>query len=107
MRGACPPLTWWPSAEDAANPGEGGLSPHNVRLLKAAELRLKMLGSDAGGSATGGGGAALLGGLRGGVGLGWVKASPGRPDPPRASFPAPRDWVGRLPAVRSQGLPDC
>ena len=41
------------------------------------------------------------------VGLGWVKASPGRPDPPRASFPAPRDWVGRLPAVRSQGLPDC
>ena len=42
-----------------------------------------------------------------GVGLGWVKASPGRPDPPRASFPAPRDWVGRLPAVRSQGLPDC
>ena len=36
-----------------------------------------------------------------GVGLGWVKASPGRPDP------ALRDWAGRLPAVRSQGLPDC
>ena len=27
MRGACPPLTWWPSAEAAADPGGGGSSP--------------------------------------------------------------------------------
>ena len=50
---------------------------------------------------------AVFGAELAGVGLGWVKASPGRPDPPRASLPAPRDWAGRLPAVRSQGLPDC
>ena len=71
MRGACPPLTWWPSAEAAADPGRGGSSPRQCTATQGRrdaaenvrEQRRRPVG-----------GAALLGGLGG-----WVSRCRQRP----------------------------
>ena len=54
--GACPPPTWWPSAEAATEPAGGDRRRGKARLPKAAEMQLKTSGSDEGGRSAGGDG---------------------------------------------------
>ena len=105
LQGRCPPGR--PLANDGfrgqrREGGRGGGPPHcsppvpRCLSLVAAGGRPDSLGP--GGSAVDEGG--------GGVGLGWVKASPGRPPTVRAAFPAGPDWaaVPGCPVTRATGL---
>ena len=85
--GACPPVTWWPSAEAASDPGDRWRG--NARLLKAARMRLKHLGSNAGGSAAGSGGGCSSGGGGGGGsrGAGSAPVDPVQAEAPTGAVP--------------------